>query len=126
MNVSASQVPWILLVFSLPARRASQRVAVWRKLQQYGTLALGSSGYVLPNSPATLERMEWLASTVRSYNGQASVVQAQGFDDLPTERLRQRFQEARARDYQKLMHEVKKFLALTPSRRPAGRLNRLR
>src|SRR5262245_24086689 len=98
MTVAEKQIPWILLVFSLPAKKASQRVAVWRKLQQYGTVALSSSGYVLPNLPANLERMEWLASTVRSYKGQASVVQAQGFDDLPTDRLQRRFQEARARD----------------------------
>jgi len=127
MNVTKSAAsPWLLLVFSLPAKRASQRVEIWRKLQRYGTLALGSSGYVLPNSPVNLERMEWLASAVRTYKGQASVVQAQGFDDLPAERLQQRFQEARSRDYQKLVLEAKQFVALAPPRRPAGRLNRLR
>lgn len=119
-------IAWLLLVFSLPAKSASQRVEVWRKLQRYGMLALRSSGYVLPYSPANQERMQWLAASIRAYKGQASVVQAQGFDDLPPERLKQLFDEARTRDYQKLLHEMKKFLALPVSRRPAGRLNRLR
>ena len=70
--------------------------------------------------------MEWLASAIRSYKGQASVVQVQGFDDLPAERLEQLFIEARSQDYQKLLHELKKFLSLSPARRPAGRLNRIR
>ena len=128
MNVTtkATAVPWLLLVFSLPAKRASQRVEIWRKLQRYGMLPLRSSGYVLPNSAINQERVEWLAAAIRTYKGQASVVQAQGFDDLPADRLKQRFLEARAHDYQKLLHEAKKILAMSPSRRPARRLNRLR
>jgi hypothetical protein len=118
--------PWLLLVFSLPAKSASQRVEVWRKLQRYGMLSLRSSGYVLPNSAMNQERMEWLAAAIRSYKGQASVVQAQGFDDLSPQQLKGLFIEARSRDYQKLLHDVKKFLALPPSRRPAGHLKRFR
>jgi hypothetical protein len=89
-------------------------------------LALRSSGYVLPNTAANQERMEWLATAIRTYKGQASVVQVHGFDDLAPEHLRQLFVEARSRDYQKLLHEAKKVLALSPSRRPGGRLNRIR
>jgi hypothetical protein len=70
--------------------------------------------------------MEWLAASIRAYKGQASVVQAQGFDDLPAERLKQHFLEARARDYQKLLHDAKQFVAVPSARRPAGRLQRLR
>jgi hypothetical protein len=127
MTVTHPQaIPWLLLVFSLPARSASQRVQIWRKLQRYGMLALRSSGYVLPNTAANQERMEWLATAIRTHKGQASVVQVQCFDDLPPERLKQLFNEARSRDYQKLLHEAKKVLALSPVRRPGGRLNRIR
>jgi hypothetical protein len=89
-------------------------------------LALRSSGYVLPNTAANQERMEWLAAAIRSYKGQASVAQVQGFDDLAPEHLQQLFVEARSRDYQKLLHEAKKVLALSPPRRPGGGLNRVR
>jgi hypothetical protein len=122
----ASSAPWLLLVFSLPAKSASQRVEIWRKLQRYGMLALRSSGYVLPNSAMNQERMEWLAAAIRSYKGQASVVQVQGFDDLSPEHLKGLFIEARSRDYQRLLHDVKKFLSLPPSRRSAGHLKRIR
>jgi hypothetical protein len=120
------EVPWLLLVFSLPARSASQRVQIWRRLQRYGMPALRSSGYVLPNTALNQERMEWLATAIRTYKGQASVVQVQGFDDLPSECLKQLFVEARSRDYQKLLHEAKKVLTLSLSRKPGGRLNRIR
>jgi hypothetical protein len=89
-------------------------------------LALRSSGYVLPHSAINQERMEWLATAIRTYKGQASVVQAQSFDDLPAEQLKRLFLEARSRDYQKLLRAAKKLLALSASRRPGGRLNRIR
>jgi hypothetical protein len=116
----------LLLIFSLPAKSASQRVDVWRKLQRYGMLALRSAGYLLPNTPANQERMEWLAAGIRAYKGQASVVEVQGFDDLSDEQLKSLFQEARSRDYQKLLHDAKKLVASVPTRKPAGRLNRIR
>src|SRR5438309_1051354 len=123
---SMKEAPWLMLVFSLPARSASHRVQIWRKLQRYGMLALRTSGYVLPNNAVNQERMEWLAAAVRTYKGQASVVLVQGFDDMPAERIQELFVEARSRDYQKLLHEAKRVLALSPSRIPGGRLNRIR
>src|SRR5260370_4309878 len=119
-STSPPRAPWLLLVFSLPAKSASQRVEVWRKLQRYGMLALRSSGYVLPHSAINRERMEWLATSIRTYKGQASVVQVQGFDDLPAEQLKRLFLEARSRDYQKLLHEAKKLLALPPREDASG------
>jgi hypothetical protein len=121
-----SNAPWLLLVFSLPARSASQRVEIWRKLQRYGTLALRSSGHVLPNTATNQERMEWLATAIRTYKGQASVVQVKRFDDLTDERLKGLFIDARSRDYESLMSELKKVVTQSRTVRPARRLNRLR
>jgi hypothetical protein len=122
----SARSPWLLLVFSLPVKRASQRVEVWRKLQRYGTLPLRSSGHVLPNSAANQEKLEWLAGTIRSYKGQASVVQVQAFDDLPDGRLRQLFLEASSLQYERLLRELKKLVSLPHSQRPARQLTRLR
>src|SRR5260370_38223179 len=80
----SSTTPWLLLVFSLPAKSASQRVEIWRKLQRYGMLALRSSGYVLPNTPGTQERMEWLAPAVPPDRGQAPSREVPGCKALPT------------------------------------------
>jgi len=76
MNLpSQNTAPWRLIVFSLAAKGASQRVEIWRKLRRYGTLSLRSSGYILPTSASNQERMEWLATAIRTYKGQASVAQ---------------------------------------------------
>jgi len=94
-------------MFSLPANQASRRVEVWRKLKQYGTLSLPSSGHLLPNTPANQEHLEWLAAAIRKYKGEASVVKVNAIDDLPSAQLRQLFLDARTRDYEQLIREVK-------------------
>jgi hypothetical protein len=123
---SKAEVPWLLLTFTLPVKRASQRVEVWRNLQRYGSIPLGNSGYLLPNSPINRECFEWLAQAIRKYAGEASVVSIQSIDNLSTPQLVTRFTEARARDYQELTRELQKLSTVTPHKRASGRLNRLR
>ncbi|HEY6904841.1 MAG TPA: chromate resistance protein ChrB domain-containing protein [Candidatus Acidoferrales bacterium] len=117
---------WLLLTFTLPTKSASQRVQVWRKLQRYGAIPLGNSGYLLPNNPATQERFEWLATAIRKFAGEASVVKVQSIDNLSTPQLVGRFAEARARDYQELIRELRKILSSRGGRGTPGRLSRLR
>ena len=105
------EAEWLLLTFTLPTKKASQRVEVWRKLQRYGGVPLGNSGYLLPNNPMNLERFEWLAQAIRKYGGEASVVSVQKIDNLSTPQLVARFTEARERDYQELIRELQKLPA---------------
>ena len=128
MAVSNSRraTPWLLLTFTLPTKRASQRVEVWRKLQRYGAVPLGNSGYLLPNNPTNQERFEWLAAAIRKYAGEASVVKVQSIDNLSTSQLIGRFAEARAREYQELIRKLQKLSSTPPQRLASGRLSRLR
>jgi hypothetical protein len=61
--------PWpprLLVAFSLPRKGASLRIHVWRKLQRYGSMPVGNSGYLLPNSSSNRKKFEWLAAVTRS------------------------------------------------------------
>ena len=128
MTVRRTEIgaPWLLLTFTLPTKRASQRVEVWRSLQRYGAVPLGNSGYLLPNSPANQERFEWLAVAVRKYAGEASVVKVQSIDNLSTPQLIGRFAEARAREYQELIRELQKLSSATLHKQSSRQLSRLR
>jgi hypothetical protein len=101
--------PWLLLVFTLPSSKASQRVGIWRKLQKFGSIPLRNAGYVLPNNPVNQERFEWLATAIRSFKGEASILQIQAIDDLPPRTLQEQFRQARAADYEALIEEAKKL-----------------
>lgn len=121
-----SEAKWLLLTFTLPTKRASQRVEVWRKLQRYGGVPLGNSGYLLPNNPMNLERFEWLAQAIRKYAGEASVVSVQSIDNLSSPQLVRLFAEAREREYQELIRALQKMPSVAPHKRSSGRLNRIR
>jgi hypothetical protein len=101
-------------------------VEVWRKLQRYGTVPLGNSGYLLPAGAANEERFEWLATAIRKYGGDASVVRVQSIDNLSRSQLIGRFAEARAREYQELIHELQVLSSKGGEGKVAGRLSRLR
>lgn len=111
-------------MFSLPAKQASGRVEVWRKLKKSGAIPLKTSGYLLPNRPENQERFEWLATAIRNYNGQASVAKVQALDDLPSDNLVRLFIHARSKDYEALTREAKRLLS--GSRPKPGELARLR
>jgi hypothetical protein len=119
-------ISWLLLTFTLPSKRASQRVEVWRKLQRYGTVPLGNSGYLLPSNPANEERFQWLGTAIRKYGGEASIVHVRSIDNISARQLIARFAEARAREYQQLIGELEKFSSLPVQKRAVGRLSRLR
>lgn len=122
----STKAAWLLLTFTLPGNRASKRVEVWRKLQRYGTVPLGNSGYLLPNSPSNEERFEWLATEIRKYEGDASVVHVASVDNLSTAQLIGRFAEARTKEYQGIISEIERFTALPLQGRDASRLARLK
>lgn len=117
-------MPWLLLIFTLPSNKASERVGIWRKLQKFGSIPLRNAGYLLPNNPVNQERFEWLATAIRSYKGDASILQVQGIDDLTPRALQEQFRQARTSDYEGLIEEAKK---LKPSAAgPSAPLQRLR
>src|SRR5215472_2986815 len=119
-------VEWLLLTFTLPTKRASQRVEIWRKLQRYGTVPLGNSGYLLPNNPSNEERFQWLATAIRKYGGDASVAHVVSIDNLSSPQLIARFSEARVREYQELIRELQVFSSTRMEGKGSARLSRLR
>ena len=87
---------------------------------------LGNSGYLLPRNSMNEERFQWLATSIRQYGGDASIVHVQGFDNISAPQLIGRFAEARAREYQELICHLQKFSEIPQPKRALGRLSRLR
>src|SRR5256885_17054412 len=114
--------PWLLLVFSLSRKGASLRVTVWRKLQRYGALALGNSGYFLPNTEENRQRFEWLATAIRTERGEASVLEVQSVDNCSFKQMQERVSHACGVDDRELLQEL-----LNPaSESQSGLITRLR
>ncbi len=114
---------WLVLVFSLPAKSASQRVDVWRRLRRSGAIALPGGGHLLPRTSANEERLQWLAVAIRKHKGEASIIHAETIGDLPTPEIVKRFNAARSTEYDALKDEVKQLLGKRDT--PGSHLPRL-
>jgi hypothetical protein len=106
---SSEASPWLLLVFTLPSSKTSERVQIWRKLQKFGSIPFRNAGSMLPNNPVNQERFEWMATTIRTYKGEASILQIQAIDDFTPSLLQEQFRQARAADYTALIKDIQKL-----------------
>lgn len=101
---------WLLLLFSLPTNRNTERVAVWRRLKKMGALQIKTSTYLLPDETAQYEQFQWLAQQIRDYGGESTLVRAQEIEGLPREKVVAMFNDARANDYGVLRKALQSFI----------------
>jgi hypothetical protein len=120
---------WVLLLYALPRGKGSQRVALWRRLRQYGCLALNTSAYILPDRPWCHERFQWLAKQILDAGGEATVSQVLMIEGLSDEEIQNRFNAERNAEYVELLKEAtalrKRNEAPSTLRRKYDRLKRL-
>src|SRR5438270_879212 len=102
---------WLLLLFSLPTNRNSERVAVWRRLKKMGAVQIKTSTYLLPDEPAQYEQFQWLAQQIRDYGGDSTLVRTQEIEGLTREKVIAMFNDARAKDYGILRKSLQTFIA---------------
>ena len=102
---------WLLLLFSLPINRNTERVAVWRRLKKIGAVQIKTSTYLLPDEPAQYEQFQWLAQQIRDYGGDSTLVRAHEIEGLTREKVIAMFNDARAKDYGILRKSLQTFIA---------------
>src|SRR6266852_6247608 len=102
---------WLLLLFSLPTNRNTERVAVWRRLKKMGAVQIKTSTYLLPDEPAQYEQFQWLAQQIRDYGGDSTLVRAQEIEGLTPEKVVSFFNATRDHDYASLRKALQTFIA---------------
>ena len=102
---------WLLLLFSLPTNRNTERVAVWRRLKKMGAVQIKTSTYLLPDEPAQYEQFQWLAKQIRDSDGDSTLVRAQEIEGLTRVKVIAMFNDARANDYAALRKSLQGFIA---------------
>ena len=101
---------WLLLLYSLPTHRNTERVAVWRRLKKIGAVQIKTSTYLLPDHPTQYEHFQWLAQQIRDYGGDATLVRAREIEGLPNEKLIAVFNRARDQEYVAVKKALQAFL----------------
>jgi hypothetical protein len=101
---------WLLLLYSLPTNRNTERVAVWRRLKKIGAVQIKTSTYLLPDEPAQYEQFQWLGQQVRDYGGDSTLVRAQEIEGLTREKVVSLFNAARDKEYVDLKKALQAFI----------------
>ncbi|MBI4638752.1 MAG: chromate resistance protein [Candidatus Rokubacteria bacterium] len=102
---------WLTLLMSLPPTPTRHRVGVWRKLRRLGAVKLRGAAWLLPETPETLERFQWLVEEIRSCRGDATLLRVDGIETMRDEEVAALFHKARAADYQPLVARCQGLLA---------------
>jgi hypothetical protein len=101
---------WLLLLYSLPTRQKTERVAIWRRFKKIGAIQIKTSTYLLPDEPAQYEQFQWLAQQIRDYGGDSTLVRAHEIGGLTKEKVIAMFNDARAKDYSELRKSLQAFI----------------
>src|SRR5438067_13779582 len=102
---------WLLLLFSLPTNRNTERVAVWRRLKKMGAVQIKTSTYLLPDQPAQYEQFQWLAKQIRDFGGDSTLVSAQEIEGMTNEKVVSIFNDARNKEFVVLIQVRYNFVA---------------
>lgn len=69
---------WLLFTYKVPNEPSARRVYVWRKLKGLGAILLHDTAWVLPDTPHTREKLQWLTTEVQDMEGgEATLWEAQ-------------------------------------------------
>jgi hypothetical protein len=128
---SENSASWLFLLFNLPAKHASERVKVWRRLKKFGAVQLKTSTYVLPDGPAHYERFQWLAKEIDDGGGEATLVRVKDIEGMPYAAVVALFNEARAHDYDEIVPPLTQLIKERKGRKMlaetfAGELEKVR
>jgi hypothetical protein len=100
---------WVLFMPTIPAKPASVRVKIWRRLQAIGAIGLRGSVYALPNREECVEIFEWVSRELRELGGQASICEGRFLDDSTDDDIERRFIDARNADYAEVADAAKQL-----------------
>jgi hypothetical protein len=124
------QESWLVLVHQLPAKPAYQRVKIWRRLRDAGTIALKNAVYVLPASETARALFTDLAHAIEAGGGECVVYDAELAGGMRSDQLRALFNNAREADFHAVTAELRKLgqarkNAKTPKTDPVQALTRM-
>jgi hypothetical protein len=85
---------WLLLIYKVPNEPSARRVYVWRKLKGLGAILIHDAAWVLPSTPRTREKLQWLATEIKDMEGgEAMLWEAQQVFTGQDDNLVQQFAE---------------------------------
>jgi hypothetical protein len=102
--------PWLLLIYTVPAKPTRKRAYIWREVKKIGAVYLRDGVCALPQRPETVAAVEAIAARVREFEGEAAVVTEARLDAARSEAVIVAFMSARAEEYAEITREAERLL----------------
>ena len=104
-------VPWLLLVYKVPAEPAAKRVALWRRLKGLGTVYLQNGVCLLPKTDDHTRRLKMLENDIAEMGGEAVILETVALDRLQQDKVVARFKADRDDAYREFIDKCDDFEA---------------
>ncbi len=100
---------WLLFTYKVPNEPSARRVYVWRKLKGLGAIALHDMAWVLPATPQTREKLQWLTTEVKQMEGgEATLWEAQQVFTGQDIELEKQFMEQVDSSYREMLADLER------------------
>jgi hypothetical protein len=106
-----TDIPWLLLIYTVPAEPSRKRAFVWRELKKIGAPYLRDGVCILPERPETVEQARAIAAKVEEFGGEATLVSGAHLTPARAAALIDQFRSARADEYQEIAADADRLLA---------------
>jgi hypothetical protein len=103
-------IPWLLLIYTVPAEPSRKRAAIWRELKKVGAPYLRDGVCILPERPETSERLDGIAAKVEEFGGDATLVSGARLSETRATALVEQFRAARAEEYDEIAREADRLI----------------
>ncbi|MEO7962491.1 MAG: chromate resistance protein ChrB domain-containing protein [Gemmatimonadaceae bacterium] len=97
---------WLLMIHRVPPKPDYLRVKIGRRLARVGAVAVKNSVYVLPDSPSSLEDMQWIRSEIVAAGGEALISRAALVEGLTNAETEELFRRVRAAQFEEIAREA--------------------
>ena len=103
-------IPWLLLIYAVPAEPSRKRAAIWRELKKVGAPYLRDGVCILPERLETVERHGAVSAKVEGFGGDATLVSGARLGEARAAALVEQFRAARAEEYHEIAREADRLL----------------
>lgn len=101
---------WLLFLPQTPTTPSSLRVSIWRRMQQFGALAIQNGVWIVPRNQELEYNLRTLLSELEEQGGSGFLMISQMAQAEFEERLIERFRSEREQDYVEFLDRCKQFL----------------
>lgn len=100
---------WIVLNYTLPKEPSRTRVSVWRKLKKMGSVSIGQSMWLLPQTQEHIEFFKELSGEIIQNNGDSYILNAEFICNKSKEDIMELFNKAREEEYREVLEKCEDF-----------------